>query len=107
MRARYPDRDGHVDSHGVPLFYEVYGEGERTVLLLPPWQIVHSRIWKAQIPYLARHFRVVTYDPPGNGRSGRPTSGFDHDRAAADALAVLDATGTARAALVGLSRGCW
>jgi pimeloyl-ACP methyl ester carboxylesterase/predicted glycosyltransferase len=107
MRARYPDREGHVDSHGVPLFYEVYGEGERTVLLLPPWQIVHSRIWKAQIAYLARHVRVVTYDPPGNGRSGRAAGGYDHDRAAADALAVLDATGTARAALVGLSRGCW
>ena len=107
MRARYPDRDGLIEHDGVPIFWEVYGEGERTVLLIPPWQIVHSRIWKAQIPYLARHFRVVTFDPPGNGRSGRPAGGYDHDRTAADALAVLDATGTERASLVTLSRSTW
>jgi pimeloyl-ACP methyl ester carboxylesterase/predicted glycosyltransferase len=96
-----------VDSHGVPVAWEAYGAGPHTVLLLPPWQIVQSRVWKAQIPYLARHFRVLTYDPPGNGRSGRPATGYDHDRAAADALAVLDATGTARASLVCLSRSAW
>ena len=46
--------------------------GEPTVLLLPTWSIVHSRFWKVQIPYLARHFRVVTFDGRGNGRSDRP-----------------------------------
>ena len=34
-----------------------------TILLLPPWAIVYSRFWKGQVPYLARHFRVVTFDP--------------------------------------------
>ena len=29
-----------------------------TVLLLPTWSIVDSRIWKAQIAFLARHHRV-------------------------------------------------
>ena len=42
------------------------------MLLLPTWSIVHSRFWKAQIPYLARHCRVVTFDGRGNGRSDRP-----------------------------------
>ena len=46
--------------------------GEPTVLLLPTWSIVHSRHWKMQIPYLARHCRVVTFDGRGNGRSDRP-----------------------------------
>jgi pimeloyl-ACP methyl ester carboxylesterase/predicted glycosyltransferase len=107
MRARYPDHEGFIEHGGVPIFWEIYGEGERTVLLIPPWQIVHSRVWKAQIAYLARHFRVVTFDPLGNGRSGRPATGYDHDRVADSALAVLDATGAERASLVTLSRSTW
>jgi len=74
MRARYPDQEGFVERDGVRIFYEVFGTGGPTVLLLPPWSIVHSRIWKAQIPYLARHCRVVTFDGRGNGRSSRPAS---------------------------------
>ena len=54
------------------IFWEGYGAGEPTVLLLPTWSIVHSRLWKMQIPYLARHCRVVTFDGRGNGRSDRP-----------------------------------
>lgn len=61
-----------MELRGIAVAYEVFGEGEETVLLLPPWAIIHSRFWKAQVPYLARHFRVVTFDPRGNGRSDRP-----------------------------------
>ena len=104
-RARYPDSEGYVERDGVRLFYEVYGEGEPTVLLLPTWSIIHSRHWKMQIPYLARHCRVVTFDGRGNGRSDRPESGYEEREFAADALAVLDATGTDRAVLVSLSQG--
>jgi pimeloyl-ACP methyl ester carboxylesterase/predicted glycosyltransferase len=106
-RARYPDVDGHVERDAVRVAYEVYGDGEPTVLLLPAWSIVHSRFWKAQIPYLARHFRVVTFDGRGNGRSDRPAGAeaYSIDEFAADALAVLEATGTERATLIALSRG--
>ena len=106
-RARYPDEDGYVERDGVRIFYEVYGAGEPTVLLLPTWSIIHSRHWKAQIPYLARHARVVTFDGRGNGRSDRPSAveAYAEREFAADALAVMDATGTDRAVLVGLSAG--
>ena len=43
------------------------------MFLLPTWSIIHSRHWKMQIPYLARHFRVLTFDGRGNGESDRPT----------------------------------
>jgi pimeloyl-ACP methyl ester carboxylesterase/predicted glycosyltransferase len=106
-RARYPDEEGFVERAGVRTFYEVYGEGERTVFLLPTWSLLHSRCWKAQIPYLARHFRVLTQDPRGNGRSDRPAQPEDYaeEQFADDALAVMDATATERAVLVSLSRG--
>src|SRR5437764_5195927 len=106
-RARYPDEEGFVERDGVRLFYEVYGSGEPTVLLLPTWSIIHSRCWKMQIPYLARHCRVVTFDGRGNGRSDRPAEpeAYAETEFAADALAVLDATQTERAFVVGFSMG--
>jgi pimeloyl-ACP methyl ester carboxylesterase/predicted glycosyltransferase len=104
-RARYPDSSGYLKRDGVRLYYEVYGSGEPTVFLLPTWSIIHSRHWKMQIPYLARHCRVITFDGRGNGRSDRPPSGYGEDEFAADALAVMDATATERAVIVSLSAG--
>jgi pimeloyl-ACP methyl ester carboxylesterase len=106
-RARYPDEYGYVEREGVRIYYEVYGSGEPTVLLLPTWSLFHSRHWKMQIPYLARHCRVVTFDGRGNGRSDRPQdpAAYDEREFAADALAVMDATETERAVLVGFSLG--
>jgi hypothetical protein len=72
-RARYPDSEGFVERGGQRLFYEVYGEGKETIFLLPTWSMFHSRHWKMQIPYLARHFRVLAMDGLGNGRSDRPS----------------------------------
>jgi len=101
-RARYPDEDGYIESDGARVFYEVYGAGEPNVLLLPTWEIVHSRAWKCQIPYFARHGRVATFDRRGNGRSTRPREvrAYDRRRAVDDALAVLDRTGIERAVVV-------
>ena len=106
MRALGPDVDGLVDSQGVGIHYEVTGTGGPTVLLLPTWTIIHQRFWKAQVPYLSRHFRVVSYDGPGNGRSDRPLDpvAYGHDAQVRHSLAVLDATGTDRAVLVSLSQ---
>ena len=106
-RAIRPDQQGSIERDGVRVSWERYGSGEPTVLLLPTWSMLHSRHWKAQLPYLARHFRVVTFDGRGNGRSDRPSSvaAYDDAEFVADAVAVLDATGTERAVLAGVSRG--
>ena len=106
-RARYPDDEGYVERDGVRVFWELYGSGEPTILLLPTWSIIHSRHWKGQIPYLARHARVLTFDGRGNGRSDRPEAvdAYAEREFAADALAVMDAAGVERAVVVGLSAG--
>jgi pimeloyl-ACP methyl ester carboxylesterase len=106
-RARYPDAEGDLDRDGVRVHWERYGVGEPAIVFMPTWSIVHSRCWKAQIPYLARRHRVVAFDPRGNGRSSRPIDGAAYAEAAfaEDALAVLDATGTERAIVVALSLG--
>ena len=107
MRARYPDTEGFIERGGVKVGYEVFGTGEPAILLLTSWAIVHARQWKAQVPYLARHFQVITVEGRGNGRADRPgTAEAYRDREYVDdAIAVLDAIGVDRAVVVGLSVG--
>jgi pimeloyl-ACP methyl ester carboxylesterase/predicted glycosyltransferase len=106
-RARYPDVSGFVERDDQQLFYEVYGDGEDSVFLLPTWSLLHSRHWRMQIPYLSRHFRLLTMDGLGNGRAARcrDPRRYSPTEFARDCLAVMDATATGRAVMVSLSRG--
>jgi pimeloyl-ACP methyl ester carboxylesterase/predicted glycosyltransferase len=107
MRAREPDLAGTVEIGGVTIAYEAFGSGGRTVLLMPTWCVVDSRAWKHQVPYLSRHFRVLTWDGPGNGGSSRPDDPrlYSAEAHVSYALAVLDAVGVERATVVASSGG--
>ncbi len=100
-----PARQGTVERDGVRSWYAVWGEEGPWLAFAPIFQITHSQILKATVPYLSRHFRVVTMDGRGNGRSDRP-SGQEHysfDAYYRDFVAVLDAAGASRVAVIGIS----
>lgn len=104
--ARLADAEGFAERDGVRLAYSVFGAtGSPTLLLLPTWSILPSRFWKLQVATLARHYRVVTFDGRGSGRSDRPVgaAAYGNGEYAADVIAVLDATGTDACVLVSLS----
>src|SRR5581483_3091021 len=107
MRAKLPVEEGFVERGGVKLHYEVYGNGDQTMVFVPPWSIVHSRVYKAQLPYFSERFRCVTYDGRGSGQSDAPddVAAYTFDNYLADAIAVVDATRTGPAIIVGLSFG--
>jgi pimeloyl-ACP methyl ester carboxylesterase/predicted glycosyltransferase len=107
MRAKLPSETGFVDRDGVKIYYEIYGDGPETMLFVPAWSIVHSRVYKAQLPYFSERFRCITYDGRGSGKSDRPEdmAAYALDHYVADALAVMDATDAGKAILVGLSFG--
>lgn len=109
MRAHLPDTEGFVDRDGVRIYYEVHGSGDPTLMLIPSSPITHSRSWKGQVPYLARHFKVVTMDGRGNGRSDRPVGVEAHTREEniSDILAVMDAAGVDSAILVAHCHANW
>jgi pimeloyl-ACP methyl ester carboxylesterase len=110
-RAREPDGSGYATApDGLRLFWELFDAEGSTIVLLPPNPISHSRIWKAQVHYLARRHRLVVYDGRGNGNSDSPdpSGPFLDGWRASDCLAVMDATETDRAVLVGLcGDGVW
>ena len=105
MRAKLPSKSGFFDRDGVKIYYEIYGDGPETMVFLPPWSIVHSRVYKAQLPYFSERFRCITFDGRGNGKTDRPDDvpAYALEQHVADALAVMDATETEAAILVGLS----
>ena len=114
MRAKLPATEGFVERDGVKLHYEVYGQGPETMVFLPPWSIVHSRVYKAQLPYFSERFRCIAFDGRGNGKSDRPAdvAAYSLENCIADILAVMDATDAGRPILVGLSSAactpaCW
>lgn len=90
-----------VEVPGGRLFARSEGAGPPIVLMHAA--IVDQRAWDAMVPGLvAAGFRVVRYDYRAFGRSTTEDVDFS-DRS--DLMAVLDAFGITRAALVGNSRG--
>jgi pimeloyl-ACP methyl ester carboxylesterase len=94
-----------VTDDGVTLHAEETGEGE-------PLLFIHEfagdhRSWEPQVRYFSAAYRCVTYAARGYPPSQVPEDpgAYSQARAVADAIAVLDALGIARAHLVGLSMG--
>src|SRR5258708_9433967 len=105
MRAKLPTADGFVERDGVKLYFEVYGDGPETMVFVPPWSIVHSRVYKAQLPYFSERWRCITYDARGTAKSDRPeaVAAYSLDNLVAAALAVMHATGSKQSIIAGLS----
>jgi 3-oxoadipate enol-lactonase len=61
--------------------------------------------WAYQVPAFAAHFRVLTYDCRGQGRSDKPAGSYPQAQHARDLRGLLDALGVQRAYVVGLSNG--
>ena len=75
------------------------GEGP-PVLMLHGWP-QHAGAWRRVAPLMAGSHRLICPDLRGFGSSDAPGRGYDPETFAADALALLDALGLERAALVG------
>jgi pimeloyl-ACP methyl ester carboxylesterase len=65
----------------------------------------HWRSFAPILPHLPASFRVIAPDQRGHGGSERPDAGYDPATLAADAAALLDELGVARAVVVGHSMG--
>ena len=75
------------------------------LLLLTHGITAQAHVWDPIAARLAERYRVLSLDQRGHGDSLRPAEGYDLDAYVGDLLAVVDALGAERAALVGHSLG--
>jgi len=76
----------------------------------PPVLLVHGwpetwYAWRLMMPALAEEFEVIAVDQPGIGLSDRPDHGYDSATLAGDLLALMNALGHDRFAVVGCDTG--
>ena len=102
MTAAMPDYEsGYVDVNDTKLYYEISGSG--TPLILVHGFSLDRRMWDDQFAMLSEDYRVIRYDVRGFGKSSdAPTTPYSYPD---DLLGLMDALGTEKAHLVGLSMG--
>jgi 3-oxoadipate enol-lactonase len=84
---------------------QVEGADKKPTLLVCHSLGANLHMWDAQLPALAKHFRVIRYDSRGHGASDATRGPYSIWRLGRDALAILDALGVAQAHFLGLSMG--
>src|ERR1019366_3392825 len=90
--------------------YQVVGEGGLDLLFLTGWLTQLEQLWEAPanrrfLERLAAFGRLILFDSRGTGLSDRVLDAYTVEQDAQDALAVLDAAGSERAALLTYSTG--
>src|SRR5689334_7570742 len=93
----------YVDTGELRLHAVIGGDG-------PPLLLVHGwpeswYAWRLVMPALARDFQVIAVDQRGMGLSDKPESGYDTGTQARDLVALMDALGHERFAVVGHDTG--
>jgi len=94
-----------VGAGSVRLHAVIGGDGP-PVLLVPGWP-QNWFAWRQLMPALAGRFTVVAVDPRGVNLSDRATGGYDTGSLAADLVALMDALGHSRFAMIGHDVGMW
>lgn len=93
-----------ITNDQVTISFSDEGPGRPVVLL--HGHTLDRRVWLPVLPHLLKAgLHVIRPDLRGHGRSSRPDFGYHPSHHAADVVAVLDAVGVERAAVIGFSFG--
>jgi 3-oxoadipate enol-lactonase len=87
------------------LYSEISGPKGAPVLLLLNSLGATSAMWDPQLKMLQEHYRTITCDTRGHGRSPSPAAPYHFEDLVADAIRVLDTHGVDTATVMGLSLG--
>jgi len=92
-----------ITSDGARLHYIDQGQGPM-VVMVPGWTMP-AWIFRTQIDDLSRHYRVIAFDPRGQGDSDIPPTGYEPLRRGHDIADLLDHLGDRPPVVLGWSLG--
>ncbi len=100
----------YTRSGEVSIAYQVAGDGPLDLLFLPGWISQIEQLWEAPgnrrfLERLLSFGRLIMFDSRGTGLSDHGLDGYSLDQDVADALAVLDAAGSERCAVMTYAGG--
>ena len=105
-----PPETRYAKSGDVNIAYQVVGEGDRDLVLVPGW-VSHLELdWEEPrhahfLRRVASFSRLILFDKRGTGLSDRPGGLPDLETRMDDVRAVMDAAGSERAVVFGYSEG--
>jgi len=94
---------GLSPANDVELYYQIHGEG--TPLILLHGGLGHSGHWKNQLDLLSKHFKVISVDSRGHGRSTMSDQQISFALMASDTVALMNHLEIERAHILGWSDG--
>jgi pimeloyl-ACP methyl ester carboxylesterase len=94
---------GHLPVRRSQFYYETAGDGEPVLLLHGGFGSVED--FASQTPELARYFKVVAFERPGNGRTADNAEPFSFSMMTEDTVSFMTSLGFKAANLVGWSDG--
>ncbi|HZU20698.1 MAG TPA: adenylate/guanylate cyclase domain-containing protein [Gaiellaceae bacterium] len=100
----------YARSGDVHIAYQVSGSGPVDLVVIPPWITHLEQAWEneavaAHYERLGAFSRLIRFDKRGTGLSDRTVGIADMETRMDDARAVMDASGSERAVIFGLSEG--
>lgn len=93
----------YAKANGIKLYYETHGEGF-PVFLISGLGSQHES-WATQVQIYSKHFRVITFDNRGIGKSDKPDHTYSIEMMADDTIGLLDHLKIDKAHIVGKSMG--
>lgn len=85
----------YADNSGVKVYWEEQGQGDPLLLIMGLGYTLD--MWYRTAPALSKHYRTISFDNRGVGRTDVPPGPYSISAMAADAAAVMDSAGVTRA----------
>ncbi len=97
--------EGFADANGIKIHYQINGnENSEPLILVSGWTL-KKEMWIAQVGPLSEHFRVITFDNRGCGKSDRPDIPYTMHMFADDIIGLMDYLKIEKAHLMGYALG--